>query len=207
MSKVLTILLILVISSCSFAPVTNTKTARSIGDGNYEMTAGLSPAASFAMGVGVSDNFDLGLTIEQQLLPLLGIWGKYSLFNNNNDNAISLAAYGGVFFGENVVDTYGSFAGPVLSYKYGWFEVYTSIIYNIVRWEDGELDFEGDDDSFLDGISWNGDSVSYLQFTFGINLWFSDSFGLAVSGKHFMAIGSESQGFGTMPGVELIWRF
>ncbi|MBT7768174.1 MAG: hypothetical protein HN730_13535, partial [Bdellovibrionales bacterium] len=184
----------------------STKTARTLGDKNYEITTGLSPAPSFVLGRGFADNFDAGILIEKQFTPQLSLWGKYA-FKNGADREFSFATYGGIFQAIDFTTTKGLFLAPIVSYQVGWFEIYLVPRYNYVHWDAGKLNSDKSDDSILDNVEWESESFSYYQLTLGVNFWFSQGFGLNLTGQYWYLPSTDAEMKEVIPGIELLWRF
>ena len=197
--------LILIFTSCSFAPLTSTKTARSLGEGKWEVSTGFSPALNVNVGKGITEKVDAGIIVEQQFSPVVALWGKYSFSTSAEDSAF--AAYGGVFKGSGTSDSSGFFFGPVASYKKKWFEIYFLPVFNYVKWEAGSLTLEDQDDSFFDEINWQSSSLKYMQYTLGVNFWFTEGFALNISGKTWSFFDDNVKSEGISPGLEFIWNF
>ena len=87
------ILVLIFIAGCSLAPVVSEKTARTLGDGNWETNVGLSPAPNLTIGRGFGDSFDLHISYESQLVPLLELGGKFSFVQNKQ--GLSFSIFGG----------------------------------------------------------------------------------------------------------------
>jgi len=201
---------IVLFSSCSLAPFTSTKTARSLGKGTWEIDAGISPAYSFSASRGLSHKFDLGLTIEGQVgAPVFALNGKYAFINKQNEG-FSLSGFGGAFSGAGA-DSYGYYLGPVFSYKVKWFEPYLVARYNWVKWKGVDLSTDDTDDLFVDLLDFDDTDISYMQYTFGINFWFSQTFGLNLNLKVITFFGNDveadDQSGVATPGVALLLRF
>ena len=186
------------------APFTSTKNARPLGQGNWEVSTGISPAVTLTMGRGMTDSLDLGATFELSLDSTTSLWGKYSLFDA--DVPVALALYGGGFRSSR---GQGFFAGPVIDFQWGNYQVFFVPKYNYVDWNS---DWTRDDnDGFI--IRFLEERVghySYLQNLLGLNVWFTDGFGLSLYLHFFRKLsGSTRHRFrkGRTGGVELLFRF
>ena len=82
-------------SACSLAPVVSEKTARTLGDGNWETNVGMSPAVSVTVGRGFGERFDLHFSYESQIVPIVEVGGKFSILQNND--GLSFSLFGGGF--------------------------------------------------------------------------------------------------------------
>ncbi|MCB9060499.1 MAG: hypothetical protein H6622_03135 [Halobacteriovoraceae bacterium] len=197
------------ISSCSLAPYTSTKTARTLGEGNWEIDTGFSPALYLGTSIGVSENLDVSFLIEAQAAPVIGLSGKYALLNSQ-DEGFSFSGLGGVFLGIDVVESSGFFIGPVLSYKVDWFETYIVTRYNWVKWKGKNLNSDQRDELFIDFINFDNIELSYMQYTFGFNFWFDQKIALNINAKYIKFFGndvSNNDKESLLPGVGFIFRF
>jgi hypothetical protein len=189
------ILLALLASGC-LAPLSSSFTARSLGAGKIEFSGGMSALErqedsfmlpAFAIAVGLSSNFDLGLQLESSSL---GVFGKYS-FINSKERGFSLA---GVLGAGAVASGSYAYAGPVLSYKSKAVEPYFVGRFNYVHYGESEncLDMEPG-------------TYTYLQFTLGSVFWLTPSIGLNVESSAFAGnLGLQDlEDFGAAPFVVL----
>jgi len=169
------ILLALLASGC-LAPLSNSFTAMSLGTGKIEFDGGMVALVgqedsvvlpAFAITLGVSSDFDLGLQLESSSL---GVFGKYS-FINSKERGFSLA---GVLGAGAVASGSYAYAGPVLSYKSKAVEPYFVGRFNYVHY--------GESESCLD---MEPGTYTYLQFTLGSVFWLTPSIGLNVEGSAF----------------------
>ena len=194
------------LSSCSLAPFNTVKTARTLGDGNWEIDTGFSPALYFTTSRGFSDDFDAGVMVERQFFPVFGLFGKYS-FLNKKDDEFSASVYGGGFLGVDVVESSGFFLGPVLSYKASWFEPYIVIKYNWVKWKGQDLNGDEKDDLFVDLFRFDDIEFSYMQYVLGFNFWCTEGFALNINAKYFSFFGSDvSDDADALFGFGFTWR-
>ncbi len=201
--------------SCSIAPLTTPKTGRSLGEGHWEVDAGASPVY-LSVNRGFSENFDAGLTVEMQFGFNTELSGKYS-FVNNSENGTSFALFGGIYTGNIFGGSNSGFRlGPVLSYKSDWWEPYLVLTYNLGKWhwEGFEDDSKSDkDNSFIDiGNAYKpGEEIatySYMQFTLGMNFWFTKGFAFNVNAKYLTRAGGDVNVGGSIPlALGLYWRF
>jgi hypothetical protein len=194
----------IVLGACAFAPFKSTNTARSLGDKKWGMDAGFSPATYVTAAYGVSENFDLGLVVEEQIAPLIGIWGQYSFINNKEKGALAL--HGGVSKGTGVMGSSAFYIGPIVSFKKNWFETYLNVRYNYVDFKAADL--SGDDlaDFILEGFTQG--HLSYVQSTFGFNFWFSEKVAMDLNVKHIYLLGDgASVDNSLVPGLGMNFRF
>ena len=102
---------------CCLAPLSNSFTARSLGKGKIGLDGGMLALVrqedsvvlpAFAVAIGLSSDFDLGVQIES---ASIGVLGKCS-FIDNKERGFSLA---GVLGAGAVASGSYAYAGPVLS--------------------------------------------------------------------------------------------
>lgn len=117
------------IAGCAIAPINTTTTARTLGEGQNEAKVNiLIPGAMVERGF--TNDLDLGAGLEFQTVTVLHLFGKYAFINKPADG-FSLAGLAGVGLGNGTKSVY---AGPVLSYRHDWWEVFTIARYNYVHW-------------------------------------------------------------------------
>ena len=102
--------LLIAICSCSLAPLSSTKTARSLGAGGWEVSAGLSPVPAFSLGRGITENLDFGLLMETQFRFLGALWAKYAF--RSTDDGFSISLYGGPLLFAKSLAKLRPFLGP-----------------------------------------------------------------------------------------------
>lgn len=160
-------LLALLVTSCSFAPLTPRVDAASIGKGVVKVESNIAPSGSLGVLYGASDNLDVGMEIEQ--LGMGTVWTRYSFINN--PTGFSLAGNAGVFAVQGGNDrSNGWYAGLLMSNqltpKTRWSAGYRHAIldYEYDLGDDGDwfshLDFNNPDDASVNGQL--EISVSYL---------------------------------------------
>ncbi len=193
-------LLLLALSACSIAPINSPHSAKSLGKGNQEIAATPLSAPRLSYAAGVTDNFDLEASLEIQTGIQAALWGKYS-FINQKDDGFALAGLVGGFVTADATESKGLSAGPILSWKKSWFEIYTITRFNYVKWEKTEWD--NDNDIF--DIETPEYDFTYLQSTLGFNFWFTPKFALNINGTIFY--GSVFEGSAILPALEFIWKF
>jgi len=143
---------------------------------------------SFALGV--RDNTDIGVVLEQQISNNYGLWSKHSVLNN--PQGFSAAGLAGVFKSGDGAHSQGYYLGPTVSYFTGKTELYSTLRYNRVYWdgidglsssEQGDLwsDFEIDDQVFY-----------YWQADVGVNINTSEAFRLGLGATCFHIDGEGS---------------
>jgi len=98
-------------NACSLVPLSPRDSASSVGKGKVKIDTNLLPAIALNTTYGLTDNFDVGLDIEN--VTIATVWSRYSLLNNKT--GVSVAATGGAFSHMDT-DTNGLYAGALLSY-------------------------------------------------------------------------------------------
>lgn len=203
-------LLLLLFIGCSIAPLTSPKTAGTLGAGNWEISTGFAPAPSLSVSRGFAKDFDSGIIIENQIFPLIALWGKYALKNSENKN-YAFSFYGGVFHALDPADSKGFFIGPVVSYKYDHTELFLSAQYNWVHWDSVEMSLSLSDkkNSIFNDIKWKQEkeTLSYMQYSLGMSFWFTDKFALSLACKLLQVVDGSEHGLKAYPSAELIFRF
>lgn len=188
----------LIIAGCSFAPINTATTARTVGNGNNQITGSL-PVLGLKYERGVTDDLDLGLAYEHQMGPVVHAFGKYN-FENKAENGISAAAIFGAGYSADIGDSKSAYLGPIISYRKNAFEVFAAYKFNYVRW-----DFEGlssDDKDDLISIPASKSNFTYHAVDLGISL-IKESFSATVGGKLFIFPDSTS----STPFVDLAFKF
>lgn len=190
-----------IFTSCALNPIYTPKTAKSVGKDQNQIDFGLSSAPYFVYQRGLSDNFDLGGIVEEQIFPVISVFGKYSFINNAT--GWSLAALTGVSKGFDVGDAKGFYAGPIVSFRGTSLESYFGARYNYVDWDRLDLDSDDSDDLFFDDIDLG--YVQYLQGNLGFTYWSSDSFGTNLDVVYFYTLESQESS-GTL-GLNFLVKF
>ncbi|MBF0298058.1 MAG: hypothetical protein HQK51_05020 [Oligoflexia bacterium] len=206
----LTILFLFI--GCSMAPLTSTKNASTLGASNWEISTGFVPTPSLSASRGFGKDFDSGIIIEGQMFPLIALWGKYAFRNFEGleffrkDYAFSL--YGGIFHALDPAASKGFFIGPVISYKYNWTEVFLSVRYNWTHWDSVDASFSDKENFIFHDLKREKETLSYMQYSLGVNFWFTEKFGLSLAGKVLQAVdGSNYLDFTVLPSAELMFKF
>ena len=168
------------VNGCSFAPLNSPHTARSLGKGENNVNASVSPLG-LEYSRGIAENTDIGIGAEMQFGPLYTGWMKHSFVNNSKGG--STALLGGIFYGDGVYDstTKGYYFGPVVSYRFDAAEWYLAAKYNRVYWEVGENNVKDKDDESIFTIEPISHNFSYYQINAGLSYWFTDSFNTDLS--------------------------
>ena len=107
MKFILACILILSISSCALAPISNMSSGRTAGKDNFIVeTGGIAGGREVVRsgyvraGYGLFEDFDLGFVSEFGLETSFGIWGKYAFFQNDEGLSASVDASIGDSWGE-----------------------------------------------------------------------------------------------------------
>lgn len=197
------IFFISIFSSCAMGPLNGDKTARTLQEGKFGIETGFSPAPYGQVSYGITDDWQVGASLELQLALVQTLNTKYALIQKDEGWSIALA--GGAFTAPSFVDTSGIYAGPVFSYKKDLFESYLGIRHNFVNWDVNELEQEDRNDLLANvDTSQASRNFTYTQTTLGVNLWINNNFALNLNGKilHFHNRGFESTintfGFGVI---------
>ncbi|MBY0517118.1 MAG: hypothetical protein K2P81_09430 [Bacteriovoracaceae bacterium] len=183
MTKFLFLTLLMLTGACSLAPMMTTRSAKTLGSGNNRIQASpYVPVAGVTYERGVSDNIDLGASLELQFGPVYSAFGKYAFINQ--DEGFSLAASGGGFAGNGIVNSSGAYAGPIVSWRKGGFETFLFSRFNHVKWGKADLSSDNNDQLAIDIKNSLGNiTFNYLQFDLGFNFYTNPRFmlGLGVS--------------------------
>jgi hypothetical protein len=174
------VLLSFLLQSCSFAPFSNTYSARSIGKNKWSFHGGLTGNTAIPygrVGYGLGKNFDLGVVAEEQFgNTVAGIWGKYALVNEKYGLSFSVEASGGGSRKSTYV-----YLGPVIGYKFDWWEPYLVARYNYVYYQESvHLDF----DAFGEYDFHNHGDLSYALVTLGNTFWVDKRIGLNLHANY-----------------------
>ncbi|MCB9091781.1 MAG: hypothetical protein H6621_03370 [Halobacteriovoraceae bacterium] len=205
MKKILFLLtLFLVVTSCTLAPIYTPKNARSLPPGNFEVDIGVYPVISGNASYGVTADFDLGVTFEQQLAPVAALWGKYSFLNN--PAGFALAAYGGYFKSGGAIKASGYMLGPIASFRTQWFEAYMAIRYNTVNYTVSEIS-QSDSDEFIFDLNLAQSSMTYWQLDLGFNFWVTETFAVNIGGVYFNYIDGVSNSTDFTPTAAVLFKF
>lgn len=208
-NKVIGLLFLFTLASCSIAPLSGPQSAKTLGEGNWEVNSGFTYLPYVAVNRGITENLDLGATVEMQAFGLAAVNAKYSVYNNGEEGVAAAVAAGG-FHALDTVNTKGFYVGPVLSYKSSWFEPYLAVRYNWLRWKAYESDSDDRDDFIFEFLKYTSDmDVAYMQYTIGFNFWTSESFAFGVDAKILSMFGSHVEKDDRtliLPGLNFIWK-
>jgi hypothetical protein len=201
-SPICIVSLALLSQACSIAPFASEKSAKTLGKNNYEMAYGASPAGYVAISKGLADNIDASLTIERQWDLIGSLSMKYAMMQS--DEGSSIAATGGLFVTSDG-STSGYYLGPIMSYKYKWFELYGHVKYNRVSWK-ADSTFNEDDYTFEHDLKQDA-SFGYFLGVVGTNLQFAKHWSLNLNAKTLFVADTSSDGDNLLPSLSLLYRF
>ena len=185
------------------------RSAKTLGKDKNRIQA--SPGIS-VLGVsyerGLSENWDMGATLEQQLGYVTSVFSKYALINQ--DQGVSWSLSGGGFAGSSVVNTTGGYAGTVLSWKKDNIELFVFPRLNHVNWHGTNLRKDQEDDIFVDLVNSASDiTINYVQVSFGVNFYSSGAFNMGFGASYFNFLENKnlSSSDAWLPEVMLGWNF
>mgnify|MGYP003639361820 CR=1 FL=1 len=178
-----------VLTSCAFAPMNSSKTARPVSIDETYVDFGFSPFPYANISSGISDRFTVSGSVEQQLFPLISSAIKYS-FSDDRDG-LSYAVEVGGSLGMGVVRSYSAFGGPLMSYKHLKWEFYLYPKLNNVHFDKLELSQADRDDLFINEV--DPGSITYLLTALGTTYWFKDSIGVNLEIKHFAILSNPGE--------------
>ncbi|PIP90463.1 MAG: hypothetical protein COW01_10185 [Bdellovibrionales bacterium CG12_big_fil_rev_8_21_14_0_65_38_15] len=181
MNNIKLLVLVLLVSSCAFAPMNSSKTARPLLEDKTMVDFGFSPFPYANLSKSVTKRFTISGSIEQQLFPLVSGAIKYS-FQDSRDG-FSFATELGGSLGMGVVKSYSGFGGPIVSWKKRKFEFYLYPKMNLVYFDKLELSNADRNDLFINEV--DPGSITYLLTALGTTFWFEENIGLNIEVKHF----------------------
>ena len=193
-------------TSCAQAPFTSTKSAVSLGKGNWQTGTSLSPTFTMSATRGVTDRLDMGIVYEVGLGTTIALWSKYALLDKKKNWALALN--GGGFQSSDPITSRGFFIGPIASVPLKYFEVYLSIRHNYVDWELENLTAQNRNDLWFSNPNTSG-HTTYLQTVLGFNIWISDKVGINIKGQYLSSSLKDSEyafDDNFLPGFEFIAR-
>lgn len=185
------------LTSCAFGPLQNHETARTVGEGNAEFSAG---ALSFFVPVikynyGLSDRWDLGFHFETFSY---GFRTKYAMLQDTG--SLDLAA---VF----MVGESGSEQGSSFPYVHGEligsrrvskvFEPYATLAYSAGQRIGGRQDEPTNDslERFISDALRAPDRFDYFSIRLGSRLWFSEKGFVSAEFAQIYVVGSDVSGW------------
>lgn len=176
--RILSLLSLLFLTSCSLAPFSPTTSGRSYGKGKLQAEVGnVNSTYHITMGMGVSDDMDAGFTMEFGAISTTALFLKYSFMNNETglSNAFEFG-YGSTEF------TKFYYTGLITSLAFTkQFELFVNPRINVVNTDESDVE----KDKALGNIKIKAYDVNYLQLTAGMNLWFSDNVGMTFYSVYF----------------------
>jgi hypothetical protein len=208
--KFVPIFILVLICGCSLAPISTPRSAQSLGKNKNKIEVmPIIPVLGFNYQRGISENLDLGFSIEQQLAPVASGFFKYSFINQPQD--FSLASTGGLFYGSGIVNTKGLHLGLITSYRKKWFEAFLYPRYNHLQWDGSNLTSDQEDSLVIDIINYTSKmTIQYAQIDIGFNFYTSSvfNFGFGASYLYFLSVEHIDQQGGTwIPEIFLGWKF
>jgi hypothetical protein len=178
-------LVLILAQGCAVAPLSNHVTARTNGKGDSLLSAGSTIGVgntgwvpSLKYSVGLADDFDLGFQYE---VVEYGAWGKYA-FVNGKEEGFSFAALGGAGLSFEGVYAY---VGPVVSWKWDWFEPYFVERFNYVSYPEQKIDLAS-----IGELTVEPGTYRYFQHTLGFMAWPLDWAGLGLEASAFGTLNS-----------------
>lgn len=169
---------------CSVAPIQNYHSASSLGAKKNELKlTTMAPGVSYDRGL--SENLDVGVGLEMQSGFLVNARFKYALINQKR--GLSLAAFGGAGYSDDLGNSKSVYGGPIVSYRFNSFELFASYRYNHVNWNN-KIDSDDRDDLFK--FVPNKMNFTYRQADFGMTFYGQTSF-LTLGARAFIMEGEE----------------
>lgn len=176
--------LLIILSSCAFAPMNSSKTARAISEDQTLVDFGFSPFPYATISSGLAKRVTVSGSIEQQLFPLIASAIKYSF--SDKQEGFALAVEGGASLGMGVVKSYSGFGGPILSWKKNWFEAYIYPKFNYVHFDKLELSQSDRADLFVSEV--DPGSMTYLLNAVGVTWWINSNFAINTEAKYLVIL-------------------
>lgn len=200
------ILFCFVLSSCVLAPQMSPKTARTVGKGKFEIEGGYEhPDIAASLAYGLTDRVDIGAlgAFEQTAGIVVGVFGRVGLIVPDASDGLAVAMLGGGFYeaiGNSDGRGKGVYLGPIVSYKYKWFEPYFNTRYNYVHYSDVRVRTDND---FV--VEMGSSTLHYAQQTLGATAWVTKNIGLSGNVKVLHRFDDLTDGAWTA-GVTLVLR-
>lgn len=173
MNKFIIFVCLTFLSSCSLAPFAPSNSARSIGAGNIQTEIGNANSTyHIKMAAGIGESSDLGFDMEFGAISTSAIFFKYSFLNNQT--GLSMASE----FGYGSADkTNFYYLGLVTSFAFtDSFELFLNPRFNQVSTNEDDIER----DKYHGNVKITSFELKYLQMTYGMNIWFSESAGLSL---------------------------
>jgi hypothetical protein len=208
--KILSLAFLLTLASCSIAPLSGPQSAKTLGDGNWQIDSGFTYLPYIAASRGTGENIDLGFTVETQMFAVGALNAKVAVYNEGEEG-FATAIAGSLFHAlDGDSQSKGFYVGPVFSYKASWFEPYLVVRYNWANLKTREFDRDDRDDFIFDLLRYgNNIKLEYMQYTLGFNFWTSDSFAFALDAKVLHVLSDhvkDDDRFVVLPGLNFIWK-
>ncbi len=180
MRFVLSSFFIIFLSGC-VGPMVMQETARTVGDGNSELSAAYSSGSQWAAkwNYGLTENWDLGLQLEGLSM---GLRTKYSILNNHERGWSLATAFGA---GASIGGSHYYF-DLIASHLMGHWEPYTS--FRVVHMKIDPVEFK-DDQSGKTDFTIDLPDYNYGQYFLGTRYWFDKHWLLSLEGSLAFAIG------------------
>ncbi len=184
--KLISILFLLILTSCSLAPFGPTTSGRTTGQGNIQAQVGnINSSYHLQFAMGLSKEFDLGFTMEFGEISTTALFFKYAFINNKVGP--SLAAEFGYGSTETTKFYYAGAVGSLAFSKE--FELFLNGRINSVSTDETDIE----KDKFHGNIKITDYELTYLQLTYGLNIWFSEQAGLSLYSTYYKGENLETQ--------------
>jgi len=172
------VIMVFTFSSCSLSPFSPTSSGRSYGKGHFYAAAGnVNSSYHMKFGMGVTEDFDAGFVMEFGEIATSAIYLKYSFINNEVGPSVN-----GEFGYGSTETTKHFYIGSAASLAFSKeFEIFFNGRINSVSTD--ETDIEKDE--YQGNIKILEYQITYLQLSYGFNIWFSESSGLSLYSVHF----------------------
>lgn len=168
-------------SGCAVGPLMSQETARTVGNGNFELVAGYGQAGYIVKGnYGLLDDLDLGLHLESLSS---GLRAKYAFLNEESGWSLALALGAGYSLGGN--HQYGDLS---LSYRDGFFEPYGT--FRFVHIKTDPIEFKSNNSGEL-LFNVGTTTYDYGQLFLGTRLWIADSLFFGIEASMLVALSPE----------------
>jgi hypothetical protein len=186
MKQLLILFTFVMIQSCSIAPFSSNKSAKSYGPGNAQFEIGRANSSHYLkIGYGATPNLDVGYVTEFGGIGTSGLFLKYSMVNNQI--GVSHAAELGYGGSESSSYTYIGLISSVAFNEY--FELFINP--RIVQASTDDKDVELND--AVGNVIVTDEDLTYLYLSSGMNLWFTNTFGLSLYTIYLKGDGLETE--------------
>ena len=172
------LVLVFFLTSCSIAPFSSTTSGKTVGAANFQAEVGnINNNFILRLGTGLSPDFDMGLLMEFGSLATTALFLKYALFQNDTGPSMALE-FG---YGSSETSTF-YYSGLTASLAFNKaFELFIAPRVNSVVTDNADINLNQDYGNFR-LLSYE---ATYLQLTYGFNLFFTDSAGVALYSSYF----------------------